>query len=85
MINIAMGDTCTIDRFATNSNAILPRFNSYFYELGSGGVDCFAQTDFNDHINWMHPPFAVVNRCIAFLRRHYHLARCVLIVPYWSA
>jgi hypothetical protein len=32
----------TIDRFATASNAMLPRFNSLFYEHGTTGVDAFA-------------------------------------------
>ena len=33
---------CTMDRFATASNAVLPEFNSYFFETGCAGVDAFS-------------------------------------------
>ena len=32
----------TIDRFATNSNTVCDRFNSYFIEPLSTGIDAFA-------------------------------------------
>jgi hypothetical protein len=32
----------TIDRFATAYNTLLPRFNSYFYEPNTAGIDAFA-------------------------------------------
>ena len=31
-----------IDRFATYANKLLPRFNSYFLEQDSIGIDAFA-------------------------------------------
>ncbi len=31
-----------IDRFATATNKLLPKFNSYFWEEGCAGIDAFA-------------------------------------------
>jgi hypothetical protein len=32
----------SIDRFATANNRVLEMFNSYFYEVGTAGIDAFA-------------------------------------------
>ncbi len=37
-----MCGTPTIDRFATTNNTLLKRFNSYFYEVATDGIDAFA-------------------------------------------
>lgn len=58
---------CTIDRFACNANAVLPLYNSYFYEPTSYGIDAFAQIDYGDHVNFMHPPLSVMGRVTLFI------------------
>lgn len=57
----------TIDRFATAKNTVLPKFNSLFFEPGTHGVDAFAQVDYQCEINFIHPPFSIVGRTLAFL------------------
>lgn len=57
----------TIDRFATAQNALLPKFNSLFFEPGTHGVDAFAQIDYLCEVNFIHPPFSIVGRTLAFL------------------
>ena len=47
-----------IDRFATSTNAVLPRYNTMFWEEGSSGVDAFAQSDWAKFRNFCNPPFA---------------------------
>ena len=37
-----ISETCTIDRFATESNALLPVYNSPFLDNHTSGVDAFA-------------------------------------------
>ncbi|XP_071796296.1 uncharacterized protein [Asterias amurensis] len=72
----------TIDCFAISYNAKLPRFYSRFWNLGSSGVDAFAQ-------NWhgenalLVPPVAVV----ASTLKHMHLCKCkgVIIFPWWPS
>lgn len=31
-----------MDRFATAANALTCQFNTFYYELGSAGIDAFA-------------------------------------------
>ncbi len=73
----------TIDRFATALNTQVSLYNSYFHELNSHGIDCFAQQDFHDHINYCNPPFAVVGRLLSFIISHYPTAKFIVIVPMW--
>ena len=76
---------CTIDRFATMANALLPVFNSYFLELGSSGVDAFAQTNWHAHVNFCYPPLAILGRLVNFLLHDVPSARCLVIAPVWRS
>ena len=75
---------CTIDRFATAANRLLPTFNSYFHEPGCNGVDAFAQTNWQDHINFCNPPFGMIGKLIKFLHTHRPpYPPTIVIAPRW--
>ena len=72
----------TVDRFACNYNAKLPRFNSRFFQPGSEAVDAFCQ-DWRFDNNWLCPPVCLIARVI----QHLELcqARGTLIAPLWKS
>lgn len=83
-IDMAVGG-CTVDRFATAMNTLLPTFNSYFKEDNCAGVDAFAQTDWQHHTNYCNPPFSQIARLVKFIRTFEpRLPRCVIIAPCWK-
>lgn len=51
----------TVDRFACNYNAKLPRFNSRFFQAGCETVDAFSQ-DWGYDNNWLSPRFALLSK-----------------------
>lgn len=72
----------TVDRFACNYNAKLPRFNSRFFQLGCEAVDAFSQ-DWGYDDNWHCPPICLVVRVL----KHMELckARGTLVLPVWKS
>lgn len=72
----------TVDRFACNYNAKLPRFNSRFFQLGCEAVDAFSQ-DWGYDDNWLCPPICLVVRVL----KHMELckARGTLVLPVWKS
>ncbi|CAC5388127.1 unnamed protein product [Mytilus coruscus] len=72
----------TVDRFASNLDKKLPRFNSKFWNPGVEAVDAFTQ-NWKNEVNWIVPPISVVCRAI----KHLILckARGTLIVPKWPS
>jgi hypothetical protein len=72
----------TIDRFASQINTKLPRFNSLFWNSTSEAIDAFTQ-DWSEENNWLVPPIYSV------LRVFKHLITCkaagTLIVPKWTS
>ena len=72
----------SVDRFACNYNAKLPRFNSRFAQPGSEAVDAFCQ-DWGSDNNWLCPPVCLTARVI----KHLGLcqARGALIIPIWKS
>ena len=73
----------TVDRFAAESNALLPRFNTAWAQPGSEGVDAFAQANWRQENNWCNPPWALLPRLAAFLRKTG--AAATVIAPDWPA
>ena len=59
-----------IDRFATASNKIVTKFNSYFYEPGCSGTDAFAQSDWGEGISFVNPPLSLMSRTVHFIREY---------------
>lgn len=62
------GRPLEFDRAASAKNA-LPgmKFNSLWPQPGSSGVDLFEQQDWHRYINFVHLPFAQIQRLLAFL------------------
>ena len=74
------GRPLTFDRAASANNAIpgLP-FNSLWPQPGHSGVDLFEQNNWHLHINFVHVPFALLPRLLAFLPST--RSRAVVLVP----
>ena len=52
----------TIDRFATDTNKVCERYNSFYLESSAWGVDAFAQRDYDINVNFLFPPISLVGR-----------------------
>ena len=72
----------TIDRFASNMNAQLPRFNSRFWEPNSEGINALAQ-DWSQENNYANPPWALIPRVIQKIIADQ--AECTIIAPVFPA
>ncbi len=73
-----------IDRFATANNTLLPKFNSYFHETGTHGVDAFAQEDWLEAKNYCNPPISQLNRVVKFMRTFAPcMPQALVIAPKW--
>ena len=72
----------SIDRFATNMNAHLPRFNSRYWEPESEGINALAQDWSNDN-NFANPPWALIPQVIAKVIAD--RAECTVITPVFPA
>ena len=70
--------TFDIDRFASDHNTQLLRFNSRFNTPGSEAIDAFTQ-DWSQDYNWLCPPPKLIPQTINHLVRCH--ARGVLVVP----
>ena len=71
----------SVDRFATHTNALCPRFNSWYWCPGTSGLDAFAQPDWLTTNNWCNPPFRLIGRLISLVRELGAVA--TIIVPVW--
>ncbi|KAK3282144.1 hypothetical protein CYMTET_10105 [Cymbomonas tetramitiformis] len=72
----------TVDRFATDKNHLLPRFNSRWWCPGTENVNCFLNDDWFQENNWCNPPFGLVGQLLRCLIRHG--ARATVICPRWT-
>jgi hypothetical protein len=71
----------TVDRFATHSNNVVQKFNSYWYCPGTAGVNAFCQKDWGTENNWCNPPFRQIGRLVRLLQEEAAVA--TVIVPIW--
>ncbi|KAF0286907.1 hypothetical protein FJT64_014614 [Amphibalanus amphitrite] len=69
----------TIDRFASLSTALLPVYNSRFRDPGTAGVDALGQNDWQQHNNFINPPFRLVARVLDAVQAQ--RAEATLIAP----
>ena len=70
----------SIDRFAAQHNALLPRYNSAVWDPASEAVDAFT-VDWCGENNWVHPPLSLIDRAVSKIRADGAIA--TLAVPYW--
>ena len=70
-----------VDRFATALNKQVLRYNSRWADIGSEG-DAFAASDWTTDSSWVNPPWTLLPRLVAFLRR---LPAChaTVLCPLW--
>ncbi len=70
----------TIDRFADGANRLCKKFNSRFICAETSGVDALAQNDWNDEVNLVVPPFALVDQVMTLVSTLEN-AICLLVIP----
>ena len=72
----------TVNRFASDSNNKVEKFNSKFYCPTTKGVNAFT-FDWSKEFNWLCPPISLVGACINHLKSC--KGRGVLLVPRWES
>jgi len=73
----------SIDRFATQLNSQLPRYNSAWMDPETEGLDAFAQTNWIRESNWCNPPWDLLPRLAQLLDESG--APATVIAPCWPA
>ncbi len=72
----------SVDRFATDYNAKLPRFNSKVWCPGTSGVDAFTMDWYSEN-NWLVPPVGLIGQVLR------HVKACsasgTLVFPEWPS
>jgi hypothetical protein len=76
---------CSVDRFASANNALLPRFNSLLHDPRAEAVDAMAQSDesWARERNWCHPPWHMLGDVAAKLRASG--AAAIVVAPSWRS
>ena len=72
----------TLDCFASNLSAQLPRFCSRFLNPGSMAVNAFT-VDWSEENCWLFPPIHLIGCTVRFARKK--ASHCTLLVPNWPA
>eukprot|EP00873_Tetraselmis_striata_P017338 jgi/Tetstr1/437602/TSEL_026269.t1 len=74
---------CTIDRFATSENALLPRYNARWRDPRCEAVDALRLSDaaWRCERNWCNPPWNLIGDLVSKLESSG--APAIVIVPYW--
>lgn len=71
-----------VDRFASASNAQVPRFNSWGPDPEAEARNAFAQ-DWAGVLNYANPPWPLISRVLSLAEQQ--RARVILIVPWWPS
>eukprot|EP01047_Picozoa_sp_COSAG01_P053307 COSAG01_NODE_5699_length_4090_cov_3.098472_1_plen_130_part_00 len=71
-----------MDRFADAGNAQLPRFNSGYPSRGAEVVDTFTTSWQRRELNWINPPWQLMDKVMYKLDCE-PAAAAVLLAPYW--
>lgn len=72
----------TVDRFASDRNTHLSRFNSLFRCPGSEAVNAFS-VSWRGENNWCNPPFSLVGRVLAFMQQQG--TEGTVVIPVWRS
>ena len=73
----------TVDRFASQRNTHLPRYNSAWMDPQTEGLDAFAQTNWQEENNWCNPPWDLLDRLSQLLDETG--AAATVVAPCWPA
>ena len=71
-----------VDRFASATDTLLPRFNSLFLDHRSEGVNALAQS-WAGTLSWVHPPWQDLPAVVYFLRSTG--AAATVLAPWWPS
>ena len=72
----------SVDRFASRSNAVVPRFNAFQYDPEAEAFDGLAQPWSNER-NWVNPPFRLLPMVVRKL--YEEPADAIVIAPDWPS
>lgn len=73
----------TIDRFASMMTTHLPMYNSMYHDPYTSGVDALAQQDWVGHMNFVNPPFFLIQKVLQVIKEQQ--AEATLVAPWWPA
>ena len=62
---------------------LLPLYNSLLHDLQTSGIDALAQKNWNQHLNWVNPPFFILGKVIDLIIQQ--KAQATIIAPLWPA
>ena len=85
IITYRLGCTPTVDAFASRANAMLPTFFSKCPQIGTAGVDFFAQDLNRDQLYWCTPPVSIVIKVIRHILSWDTPVYAILNVPEWHS
>ena len=74
--------TCSVDAFASEATAQLPRFWAEAAGSSAEAVDAFAQPWTEEALIWAHPPPALIPQLVQLLEAT-PAASAIVCVPYW--
>ena len=77
------GVTATVDGFATRENSLLPRFFSKVPQVGTEGVNFFAQTLSDQEVYWLQPPVELITKVIKFVLQSKAGVIAIISFPEW--
>jgi len=72
----------TVDRFATDKNHLLPRYNSRFYDPKAEATDAMLQSWTREN-NFVNPPFRMISQILNKI--HQEQCDATLIIPLWPS
>ena len=73
----------TVDRFASETNYQLPRYNSRYMDPYAEAVDAFAQQNWGAENNYVNAPFRLIPDVLQIIRTQ--RADATIIAPMWRA
>ena len=73
----------TINRFASKTTKQIEKYNSYFHDPCTSGVDALAQGDWRENNNYVNPPFVLIPKIPEKIFQE--KACATLIAPVWPA
>ena len=84
-IQLELGVKATIDGFATSRNKKCDRFYSLYPQVGSLGVNFFAQDLQEEEVYWLCPPVSKVPEVIKKLNNSSCCVTAILAFPEWGS
>ena len=84
-ITRVIGAKATVDGFATSCNTVARKFYSKYPQVGSAGIDFFAQKLDSKEVYWLCPPVKEVARCIRHVLGKEERVLAYISFPEWKS